>query len=93
MPPLSQRDRGEIHEDGRFLIGTFHLPEFRPSDLKYHVGKRTITLWSRKNGQEFQTIMVLPKWVRPETFIMTHKNGVYEFLLEASDFVGLPPSV
>jgi hypothetical protein len=74
--------RGEVLEDGDHLVGTFYLPAHDPRDVKYHVGRRTITLWSRKTGSEFQTILVLPRWVRPETFILSHKNGIYEFTLE-----------
>jgi hypothetical protein len=80
LPP-----RGEVLDEGHHLVGTFHLPGHDPRDVKYHVGRRTITLWSRKSGSEFQTILVLPRWVRPETFILSHKNGVYEFVLENGD--------
>lgn len=74
--------RGEVLEEGERLVGTFYLPAHEPRDVKYHVGRRTITLWSRKPGTEFQTILVLPRWVRPETFILRHNNGLYEFVLE-----------
>lgn len=84
--------QGEILEEGGRVVGTFYLPGHSPRDLKYHVGRRTITLWSRKEGQEFQTILVLPRWVRPETFVLSHKNGVYEFLLEAHDPPGHAPA-
>lgn len=77
--------RGEVFEEGDRLVGTFHLPAYDPREVKYHVGRRTITLWSRKTGSEFQTILVLPRWVRPETFILSHKNGVFEFMLEGAD--------
>jgi hypothetical protein len=76
--------KGEVAEDGPHVIGTFHLPGHHPREVKYHVGRRTITLWSRKEGHEFQTLLVLPRWVRPETYILRHKNGVYEFVLETA---------
>lgn len=79
---IPQPPRGEVLDEGGHVVGTFHLPAHDPRDVKYHVGRRTITLWSRKDGSEFQTILVLPRWVRPETFILSHKNGVYEFVLE-----------
>lgn len=77
LPP-----RGEVQEEGDRVVGTFFLPAHQPREVKYHVGRRTITLWSRKAGAEFQTILVLPRWVDPGTFILSHKNGVYEFVLE-----------
>lgn len=83
--------KGEVVEDGDRLIGTFFLPAHGPRDVKYHVGRRTITLWSRKQGSEFQTILVLPRWVKPETFILTAQNGVYEFVLEPGVDPTLPP--
>ncbi len=77
--------KGEVFEDEGKLVGTFYLPQHRPADVKYHVGRRTITLWSRKEGSEFQTILVLPRWVNPATFVLSHHNGIYEFVLEGSD--------
>lgn len=76
---------GEVHEEGEHVIGSFFLPHHKPHEVKYHVGRRTITLWSRKEQAEFQTILVLPRWVNPETFILTTQNGVYEFVLERSN--------
>jgi len=90
---MTQPPRGEVVEDGNSLVGTFYLPAYDPREVKYHVGRRTITLWSRKEGSEFQTILVLPRWVRPETFILSHKNGIYEFTLEGGDGPpGAPPA-
>lgn len=77
--------KGEVFEDGTSLVGTFYLPLHQPQDVKYHVGRRTITLWSRKQGHEFQTILVLPRWVDPETFILAHQNGVYEFVMQSGN--------
>lgn len=91
VPQTPPNAAGEVYEEGGQLVGTFFLPVHRPPDLKYHVGRRTLTLWSRKEGAEFQTILVLPKWVRPDTFILRHKNGVYEFVLQvAEDRPSLP---
>lgn len=89
-PQAGPRVHGEVHQDGDRLIGTFFLPGLRPAELKYHIGRRTITVWSRKEGHEFQSILVLPRWVRPPTFILCHKNGVYEFLLETEPGRALP---
>lgn len=90
IPRIPVKTQGEVHEEGEHLVGSFYLPELRPSELKFHVGRRTLTVWSRKEGLEFQSILVLPRWVRPATFILSHKNGVYEFLLEADPSGALP---
>ena len=71
----------EETEDSKISV-TFYLPRHSPQDLKYHVGMRSITLWSRNSSSEFQTIAILPTWIDPETYIMTHNNGIYEFVLE-----------
>jgi HSP20 family molecular chaperone IbpA len=76
--------RGEIQLDGAAVVVTFHLPEFEPRDLEYRIGSRTVCLWSKRAGLDFRTIVVLPATVKPERFVMGHKNGVYEFLLEAA---------
>lgn len=85
---------GEVFQDTpTSLVGCFYLPSHGPREVKYHVGRRTITLWSRKEGNTFQTILVLPRWVNPETFILSHNNGMYEFHLEVASRPegGTPP--
>lgn len=90
IPKMPVRSHGEIHAEGHRLVGSFYLPEFRPQEIKFHVGRRTLTIWSRKEGQEFQSILVLPRWVKPQTFILHHKNGVYEFIMETEPGRSLP---
>jgi hypothetical protein len=79
-PPV--QGRGEIQMEAGNVVVTFHLPELDPSDMDYRVGTRTVSVWSKRPGFEFRTIVVLPKWVNPDAFILSHKNGVYEFLVE-----------
>lgn len=81
----NESPHGEIYRDGSNLVGTFFLPEHEPHEVRYHVGRRTITIWSRKPQRQFQTILVLPQWVRPETYVLSHKNGLYEFTMQALD--------
>lgn len=82
VPNAPVQGRGEILLDAGALIVTFHLPELEPLDIEYRVGSRTVCLWSKRAGLDFRTIVVLPESIKPEQFIMSHKNGVYEFLLE-----------
>lgn len=79
-PPV--QGRGEIQLEQGNVVVTFHLPELNPADIDYRVGTRTVSLWSKRPGFEFRTIVVLPMWVNPDAFILSHKNGVYEFLME-----------
>lgn len=81
-PPAQTTVPAEVHQAGDVLVGAFHLPMVTPKELKYHVGRRTITVWSRKPGHEFQSILVLPRWVRSDSYVLSHRNGVFEFLLE-----------
>lgn len=82
--------RGEVQFEQGNLVLTFHLPELRPDELDYRVGARTVSLWSKRPGVEFRTIVVLPVWVRPDEFIMTHKNGIYEFHMTPHAAATLP---
>lgn len=84
LPAMSSSPQGEVYEEGSSLVGTFFLPFHTPRELKYHVGRRTVTLWSRKAGYEFQTILVLPRWVQPETLVLSYKNGLYEFIMNVA---------
>jgi len=81
-PPV--QGRGEVQVDSGAVVVTFHLPELEPKDIEYRVGSRTVSLWSKRAGIDFRTIVVLPTWVNPGQFMVSHKNGVYEFLMEAN---------
>jgi hypothetical protein len=82
VPNAPVMGRGEIQQDAGALVVTFHLPELEPLDIEYRVGSRTVCLWSKRAGLDFRTIVVLPETIKPEQFVLSHKNGVYEFLLE-----------
>lgn len=86
---MPTQGRGEIQIEAESVVVTFHLPEFEPQDLEYRVGSRTVCLWSKRAGQDFRTIVVLPLWVKPEEFVLHHKNGVYEFVMAAQPAPGV----
>lgn len=92
IPTAPVKPQGEVHLEGNYVVGSFYLPELEPGELKYHIGRRTLTIWSRKEGVEFQSILVLPRWVRPPSFILSHKNGLYEFFIETEPGRSLPPA-
>ncbi|MBI2079042.1 MAG: hypothetical protein HYT80_11875 [Euryarchaeota archaeon] len=79
-PPV--QGRGEVVVETGTVVVTFHLPELEPKDIEYRVGSRTVSLWSKRAGIDFRTIVVLPTWVNPGQFLVSHKNGVYEFMME-----------
>src|ERR1041385_7032623 len=76
IPPApSLQNRGEVLMEAGNIVVTFHLPEFRPTDLEFRVGTRTLSIWSKRTEVDFRTIVVLPVWVEPGRFLLTHKNG------------------
>lgn len=89
VPHVPTQGRGEIQVEPNAVVVTFHLPEFEPGDLEYRVGSRTVCLWSKRAGQDFRTIVVLPLWVNPEQFVLHHNNGVYEFVMAAQEAAGI----
>lgn len=89
VPNAPVQGRGEILLDAGAIVVSFHLPELEPADLEYRVGTRTVCLWSKRAGLDFRTIVVLPETIKPEQFVVSHKNGVYEFLLEPALPIGV----